>query len=79
MYSKKTLAFAALFVPLAGAALATDFDDGRDSGLSAHQMELDREYARSHPTIIPGTPPALSTPGGAYGQVRPHRPTARRR
>lgn len=75
MYSRKAFVFAALLVLFAGAALAKD----RDTRLSLHQMELDREYARSHPTIIPGTPPAISTPGSAYRHVPPHRPAAKRR
>jgi hypothetical protein len=79
MSSKKTLVLAALLVPLAGTALARDFD-ARDSGwFTQRQMELDREYARNHPTTMPGTPPALSTPGSAYGHVPPHRPTGKRR
>jgi hypothetical protein len=79
MYSKKPLvALAAAVVLLAGGtvALAANFTDPRDSGNSVHQTQLDREYARQHPTVTPGTPPALISP---YGYVPPHRPAAKRR
>jgi len=80
MYSKSFIVSAAAAVLLAGstAAHAANFTDPRDSGwFSQRQLQLDREYTRTHPTIIPGTPPALMTPGGAYGQVPPHRPAKR--
>ena len=80
MSSKKSLVlFAAAVVLLAGAPVARAGNDGprdRDSGLSVRQTELDEQYARSHPTIVPGTPPRLSTP---YGYVPPHRPVAKHR
>jgi hypothetical protein len=63
-------------VVLAGAsvALARDWTDDRDDGFNAHQGDLDREYARTRPTILPGTPVRNGTP---YGYVPPHRPKAK--
>jgi hypothetical protein len=79
MYSKKSLVLvAAVGVLLATPALAANFTDERDSGLSVRQTQLDEQYARRHPTIVPGTPPSLSTPYG-YGYVPPHRPAAKHR
>jgi hypothetical protein len=72
MYGKKPfLALAAGAVLFGGAvaASASNFTDERDRGNSARQTELDREYARQHPTIMPGTPAY----GSPYGYVPPHR------
>ena len=33
--------------------------DRRSSGLSVRQTELDEQFARRHPTIVPGTSPKL--------------------
>jgi len=52
-------------------AVASDRTDNRDLGPNAHDTELDQEYARTHPTVVPGTPPTLNTP---YGYVPPHHP-----
>ena len=86
MYSKKSLVlFAAAAVLLASMTLAansgsrTGKENGRDTGNNVHQTLLDDEYARQHPTIVPGTPPRLSNP---YGYVPPrsfNRQAARRR
>jgi hypothetical protein len=72
MYSKRAfVVFAAAVVLLAGAPVAlAHFDDDRDNGFNAHQTDLDRDYARTHPAITPGTPVRNSTP---YGYVLPHR------
>ena len=79
MYSKSFVVSAAAAVLLAGMApaLAANFTDERDSGNSVHQTHLDREYARTHPTIVPGTPPAPST-HSPYGYVPPHRSKVKR-
>jgi hypothetical protein len=78
MYSKKSLVlFVAAIVLLAGASVARagdDFTRERDRGLNEHQTELDEQFARSHPTVMPGTPTRPSTP---YGYVPPHRPVAK--
>jgi hypothetical protein len=42
---------------------------GRDGGNDAHQTYLDEQYARNHPTIVPGAPPGITEPGSAYGYV----------
>jgi hypothetical protein len=44
---------------------------GGGGGNDAYQSDLDQQYARNHPTIVPGTPPGLSTPDNAYG-FAPH-------
>ena len=49
---------------------------GRDSGNDANQAYLDQQYARSHPLIVPGTPPRINTPATAYG-LAPSSPDAR--
>jgi hypothetical protein len=54
-----SLVLFAAVVLLAGAPVARAGnvpDDECGSGLSVHQTELDQQYARSHPTIVPGTP-----------------------
>jgi hypothetical protein len=79
MQIRNTIAIAAMLMLVAGAALARDDFDDRDSGASAHQTELDREYARTHPVLTPGTPPALGTSSNTYGYVPPHRPKAKHR
>jgi hypothetical protein len=77
MYSKKSLVlFASAVVLVSSAALAANFTDRRDSGLSVRQTELDEQYARRHPTIVPGTPARKNTP---YGYVPPHRSAAKHR
>jgi len=77
MYSKKSLVLFVAVALLAGAPVArAHFDDNRDSGSSAHQTQLDEQYARSHPTAMPGTPARRSSP---YGYVPLHRPAARHR
>ena len=85
MYSKRSLVlFAAAAALLASMTLAANSggggrpgkENGRDTGNNVHQTLLDDEYARLHPTIVPGTPPRLSTP---YAYVPPHRPAARHR
>jgi hypothetical protein len=61
---------------------------GGGGGNDAYQSSLDEQYARNHPTIVPGTPPGLSTPDSAYGfapgargsfayQHAPHAPRTR--
>jgi hypothetical protein len=37
------------------------------SPVYADQDDLDEAYARSHPVIVPGTPPGFNTPATAYG------------
>jgi hypothetical protein len=78
--SKSFVVFAAATVLLSGApvALANNFNDDRGGswGLNAHQTELDAQYARTHPTITPGTPVRN---GSSYGYVSPHRPKAKHR
>ena len=77
MCSKNTLFLvAAAAVLLATSALAANFTDDRDNGLSARQTEIDEQYARSHPTIVPGIP---VPPGTPYGYVPPHRSAAKHR
>ena len=78
MYSKSFLVSAAA-VLLAGApaALAGNFTDPRDEGNSVRQAELDEQFARSHQTSRPGTPPVTSR-RSAYGYVSPHHPKAKR-
>jgi hypothetical protein len=80
MYSKSFVSAAAAAVLLACAApaLAANFTDERDRGNNEHTTLLDEEYARTHPTIIPGTPPALMGTRSTYGYVLPHRPKAKR-
>jgi hypothetical protein len=67
MYSKRSMVLvAAAIVLLAGASVARAGDKaGRRSGglgLNEHQTELDGQFARSHPTVMPGTPARPSTP-----------------
>ena len=78
MYSKKSLVLFAPVVLLASASVArAHFDDERDAiGLNAHQTQLDEQYARTHPSVMPGTPARPSTP---YGYVPPRRPAAKHR
>jgi hypothetical protein len=54
MYSKKSLVLFAAVVLLASPALAANFTDERDRGLSVRQTELDEQYARSHPVMSGG-------------------------
>ena len=82
MYSKRSLVlFAAAAVLLVSMTLAANSgssrpgkENGRDTGNNVHQTLLDDEYARRHPTIVPGTPPRLNNP---YGYVPPRNSTAR--
>jgi hypothetical protein len=82
MSSKKSLVlFAAVVVLLAGAPVARAGDSVPDErsggqGLNEHQTELDEQYARSHPTTMPGTPARPSSP---YGYVPPHHAAAKHR
>ena len=80
MYSKKFLVLSAAAVMLlASVPVALAGADGprdRDSGLSEHQTELDEQFARSHPTTMPGTPVRPISP---YGYAPPHRPAAKHR
>jgi len=72
------VACAAAVALLAGpvVALAKDNSDKDDTAPNAHQTELDQEYARTHPTVMPGTSPTISAP---YGYVPPHRLIRRHR
>ena len=67
-------------VLFAGAAVARagNFTNERDTGLNAHQTELDQRFTRraSSPTFTPD-PPARNTP--PTGSVPRHHPTAKRR
>lgn len=47
-------------------ALATGLVLAALSPAYADQDDLDEAYARSHPVIVPGTPPGIATPGTAY-------------
>jgi hypothetical protein len=80
MYSKRSLVLcAAAIVLFAGASVARAGDsrtDERSDGVSEHQTELDEQFARSHQTVMPGTPARPST---LYGYVPPHRPAAKHR
>jgi len=80
MYGKSFVVPAAAALLLAGAAtaLAGNFTDERDSGNSAHQTELDEQYARSHHTIVPGTLPPRTSTRGSYGYVSPHHSKTKR-
>jgi hypothetical protein len=40
---------------------------GGGGGNDAYQTSLDQQYARNHPTIVPGTPPGISSAERAYG------------
>ena len=71
-------AAAVLLLASVSVAPANDASADRDSGLSAHQTELDEQYARSHPTTMPGTP-ARPTSAYGYGYVPSHRPAAKHR
>ena len=71
-------AVAAILLAGASAANAANFTDPRDSGNSAHQSMLDEQFARSHPTIMPGTPAQRPGSRGAYGYVPPHHSKAKR-
>ena len=64
----------ALATVLALAALSPAYAAG--GGNNAHQTYLDEQYASSHPVIVPGTPPGISTPATAYG-FAPSSPDAR--
>ena len=48
-------------------AVGPAYARGSGGGNDAYQSDLDQQYARNHPTIVPGTPPGLSTPDSAYG------------
>jgi hypothetical protein len=76
MYSKRAFVVVAAAVGLlTGVSVAlAHFDDDRDNGFNAHQTDLDREYARTHPAITPGTPVRN---GSSFGYVSPHRPKAK--
>jgi hypothetical protein len=79
MYRKRSLVlFAAAVVLLAGSpvARANDRPDKRSGGLglSEHQTELDEQFARSHQTVMPGTP---ARPISPYGYAARHRPAAK--
>ena len=82
MYSKRSLVrFAAAIVLFAGASVARAGDNQPDArsggyGLNEHQTEVDEQFARSHQTLMSGTPARPSTP---YGYVPPHRPAAKHR
>jgi hypothetical protein len=79
MYSKMSFVVcAAAVVLLAGApvAVAKDSSNRNDTAPNAHQTALDEEYARTHQTIVPGTP---ATNGTSYGYVPPHRPIHKHR
>jgi hypothetical protein len=69
---------AAVLLASAPAALAANFTDPRDSGNSAHQTELDEQFARSHQTIIPGAPHPVTSTRRLYGYVPPHHSKAKR-
>jgi len=58
--TKITLATALVLATFSGAM-------ARGGGNDAYQTYLDEQYARSHPIIVPGTPPGIHTPGSAYG------------
>jgi hypothetical protein len=47
-------------------ALATGLVLAALSPAYADQDDLDEAYARSHPVIVPGTPPGITTPATAY-------------
>jgi hypothetical protein len=80
MHSRAIVVFAAAAMLLASvpAARAANFTDERDVGNNLHQTLLDREYARTHPTVIPGTPPALTNPRSPYGYAPPHHSKTKR-
>lgn len=64
----------ALATVLALAALSPAY--AGSGGNNAHQTYIDEQYARSHPVVVPGTPPGISTPATAYG-FAPSSPDAR--
>jgi hypothetical protein len=78
MYSSRSFVVCAAAVAmLAGAsvALARDWTDERDYGLTEHQTDLDQQYARTRPTVTPGAPVRNGT---SYGYVSPRHPRAKR-
>jgi len=78
MYSKKNLVLLSVVsaVVLLASTPSDARRDRRDRGNSVRQTLLDDEYARRHPTIVPGTPPRLSR---SFGYVPPRQSTARQR
>jgi len=70
MSSKKSLVLlAAAVVLLASPALAAKKHHPRYGGNNARQTALDEQYARKHPTIVPGTPARPNYGGGGdYGR-----------
>ena len=53
-------------LPKTKVALTTGLVLAALSPAYADQDDLDEAYARSHPVIVPGTPPGFSTPAAAY-------------
>jgi hypothetical protein len=69
MFRKSLIASSAIALcsALVLGAVGPAYARGGGGGNDAYQSYLDEQYARHHPTIVPGTPPGLSTPDSAYG------------